>query len=460
MESLPQTFQDSIKIARRMKICYIWVDSLCIMQDKDDISDWMREAALMHKVYSHSYCNISATAAVDSSRGLFVNRDPKMIGSVEIDLGLKGLKHIQERTTYTLIDFQFWQYGLGRAHLNQRGWVVQERLLAPRVLHFGPTQLFWECCEMDAAETYPRGLPHILGTSAASRFKSLEPLVDGARLRQRGPGDSDSRFYAHQLWPRIVQAYSSALLSYPGDKLVALSGIAKKMIDVIQDDYVAGMWSRYLASQLLWHVDGCRQINNEPSRRPQEYRAPSFSWASVDGVISTSTITDKGILIEADEVKLEHVTEDSTGLVKAGSLRLRGTLKRLNFARQPVAHMFWVMVVNGINVVEVRAREGEEYTSLGHVIHFDVAPGNLDENKDARSLYCMPARAPCEGWRFLECLILESVDESLAAFRRIGVAVASDAEVIQIIQEHSDNEVELPCEHYSEEDRKHTIRLL
>jgi Heterokaryon incompatibility protein (HET) len=136
--------------------------------------DWLNESALMDKVYSNSFCNISATGVADSSYGLFATRDPRMLGSVEVDLKLAGLQATETATAYTLVDFLFWQNELSRAHLNRRGWVVQERLLAPRVLHFGQKQLFWECCEMDAAESYPNGLPHALAMGVMTKFKSLD----------------------------------------------------------------------------------------------------------------------------------------------------------------------------------------------------------------------------------------------------------------------------------------------
>ena len=455
-DHLPRTFQDGISIARRMNVRYIWIDSLCILQDKDDLSDWLREAALMHRVYSNSYCNISATGAVDSSKGLFAARDPRMLGSVEVALRYSGLQTTQQSTTYILIDFLFWQNEFSRAHLNRRAWVVQERLLAPRVLHFGEKQLFWECCEMDAAESYPNGLPSALAMGAMTKFKSLDPLLDGAKLRQRGPHDSDSKFYAHQLWPRIVEAYSNCLLTNTADKLIALSGIAKKMIQIIQDEYLVGMWRQFLASQLLWNVEKCRQINDEPSQRSMEYRAPSFSWASIDGMISAAEITDKGMLVDVHEVKLDYVTDDKTGLVKGGYLRLSGTLKRLEIVRHPLGQT-WIMLVNGR---EARRREGEEWRRLGPLVQLDVHQDHFEDSNEKQSLYCMPARAPHGRWTFLSCLIFESVDETAGTFRRIGTAMSDDAEVMQILTEYCDNEVDLPCEHYDKDTRKHTIRLL
>jgi hypothetical protein len=246
------------------------------------------------------------------------------------------------------------------------------------------------------------------------------------------------------------------LLTNPGDKLIALSGIAKKMTEVIQDEYVAGMWRGYLASQLLWNVDDCKQINNEPSQRPREYRAPSFSWASVDGMISPADITDKGVLVEVQEVKLHHVTEDKTGLVEGDYLRLSGTLERLKIVRHPLGQT-WIMVVNG---VEARRREGEEWNRLGPLVRLDVHQADFDESNEKQSLYCMPARAPYERWSFLSCLILEPTEEEAGTFRRIRTAFSDEPEVMQLFLDYCDNEADLPCEHYDQDTHKHLKRIL
>lgn len=65
IESLPKTFQETIVIARRLKQRFLWIDSLCIIQDSEE--DWQIESAMMEYVYGHSLLNIAAT---DSSSGI------------------------------------------------------------------------------------------------------------------------------------------------------------------------------------------------------------------------------------------------------------------------------------------------------------------------------------------------------------------------------------------------------
>jgi hypothetical protein len=125
LERLPKTFKDAVTVARRLGISYIWIDSLCIMQDKDDLVDWLREAALMHKVYSHSYCNISAAAAVNSSQGLFFQRDPQVLQSTTVNLCTRGLSKTSNNPSCIMcevLDPELWFRQVTESPLNVRGW--------------------------------------------------------------------------------------------------------------------------------------------------------------------------------------------------------------------------------------------------------------------------------------------------------------------------------------------------
>ncbi|QPC67747.1 hypothetical protein HYE67_009978 [Fusarium culmorum] len=141
LSSLPPTFRDACIITRQVGVNYLWIDALCIFQDKDDLSDWSREASLMHKVYSFSYCNIVAAENKDSSEPIFRTRDPKRLippttetlvrnrlCSSQVDKPSSSNKYI--------VDYGGSWSPVTNAHINTRGWVMQERLLSPRALHF------------------------------------------------------------------------------------------------------------------------------------------------------------------------------------------------------------------------------------------------------------------------------------------------------------------------------------
>jgi hypothetical protein len=97
----------------------------------------------------------------------------------------------------------------------------------------------------------------------------------------RVEGDAD---VVLERWLRIVERYSRTSLTQSKDELIALAWIAEQMSKRIGGHYVAGLWANRLAGQLLWRVETVYRYNKflYPSRRPTEYRAPSFSWASID----------------------------------------------------------------------------------------------------------------------------------------------------------------------------------
>lgn len=327
---LSRTFKDAIRATLELGVGYLWIDALCILQDVT--SDWSQEALAMADVYQGALCNLAATGSVDGSGGLFHDRNVKMVPRciVETDWFENSVRKVRKQPDwgkstkrfYEVRSDGFWRTELERAPLLQRAWAHQERLLAPRVVHFGARQVLWECFELEACQTYPNGLPF---EYSARRFKGLDPSVDGERLRRElGPAHLDTdRYDAYYLWDNIITTYSEGALSHEEDKLIALSGVAKYMQSTLHDTYLAGLWRQCLPSQLLWHYDS-------PGTSPSRYRAPSWSWASVnpqtDRGLVAGRFYDKGILAEVVGAKIESLGQDTTGQVIGGYLRIRGPL--------------------------------------------------------------------------------------------------------------------------------------
>lgn len=130
-------------------------------------------------------------------------------------------------------------------------------------------------------------------------------------------------------WAHVVNGYTACALSFPSDKLIAFSAIAKQVASVSDDQYVAGMWHRFLGGQLLWSADSNR---SKPTCYDM-YIAPSWSWMSVNGRINTGSI-NWSLLIRVEDYELQYVTDDRMGAISGGWLRLIGSLKRMKLLRQ------------------------------------------------------------------------------------------------------------------------------
>ncbi|KIM95273.1 hypothetical protein OIDMADRAFT_72138, partial [Oidiodendron maius Zn] len=252
---LPKTFQEAISVANYFGIKYIWIDALCIIQDSTE--DWIKESGKMCKVYSNAYCNLIAAASENPHGGLFRRRNrscpplatikPKwangnqysMLSSID-SVGAMNLYYDELNSTNTAF----------------RGWILQERILAPRLLCFCNNQVYFECEQGIKSEVCPSGPPSYMNVGCTGSH-------DGSPMKR---------------WSSLVDEYSACLLTKPSDKLVALSGVADRYSEILNDTYVAGLWQSQLPWNLMWYVQ-----QGQEAKRAETYRAPTWSWASIDG---------------------------------------------------------------------------------------------------------------------------------------------------------------------------------
>jgi hypothetical protein len=319
------TFQSAMKVAKILGANYIWIDSLCIIQQQDSKEDWLSESALMGDVYKNSTCNIAATWAKNGHAGLFYDRDPS-------DFHILVSQPWGSDDTYELHQAERPPPGSLEGPLLQRGWVLQERLLAPRVLHFGQKELFWECNLLESCETFPQGPSYTdwgsrytdIGDRFKLRMKHLQKLTVIPMSRDT-PEIDENLLY----WGRLLSEYTKCQITQEEDKLLAISGAAKKLQSITKAQYVAGMWLDKLPQQLVWEMKSPGQ-----GRRAKVYRAPSWSWACLDGVIVTETTQfSRNTNAEVISVNVELASNDPTGLVKAASLTLKGILMTAKLLR-------------------------------------------------------------------------------------------------------------------------------
>ena len=116
---LPPTWVDAILVTRTLGLRYLWIDALCILQDSPE--DWNKEAALMHRIYSNSFCNIAATGASLNEHGCFFDRSPIAVEPCYAKVRWGGIEQLEN----LIINQGYWLYNIADAPLNRRAWVVQ-----------------------------------------------------------------------------------------------------------------------------------------------------------------------------------------------------------------------------------------------------------------------------------------------------------------------------------------------
>jgi hypothetical protein len=229
--------------------------------------DWKAEALKMGDVYANSYLNLSAsyTAGEGENPSIFSPESWNHVLPSEL-----VLKNDEELRSNIFIDGDLWNDEVGESPLMERGWVFQERFLAPRVLHFGMRQLAWECNGGGALQMFPTGLP--------PRFEdNYKKDICWPMMRPMNTLNSEE-FCSR--WHEIVTAYSACHLTFNTDKLIAFAGIAKTIQSVGSDEYIAGMWKTTIIADLSWWV--YKANGRLPSSHQAAHRAPSWSWLSSD----------------------------------------------------------------------------------------------------------------------------------------------------------------------------------
>lgn len=287
LSELPKTFIDAIVTTRAIGLKYLWIDSLCIIQDS--IEDWKAESSRMGEIYRDCFINLAATAASDGDGGLFQSRNAAIIPPVRFDLPTDT----EKPRWFVCWPNDLWEDHVEHSFLSARGWVFQERFMSPRILHFS-NQVFWECRMSNACETVPTGCPNIEPVNIAHPFTHfLESLVE---ICQHSDGEyrCDGVRPAALLrdWDSVVSVYSQKLFTKYEDRLIAFSGIVDEMkkalphVDRKDDFYMCGLWSSQMPYALMWRVGIEREeIQVCESKRVDVVGLPSWSWASVTGPV-------------------------------------------------------------------------------------------------------------------------------------------------------------------------------
>ncbi|KAH8586990.1 heterokaryon incompatibility protein-domain-containing protein [Bisporella sp. PMI_857] len=481
INSLTKNFQDAVAITRGLKVRYLWIDSLCIVQD--DNAEWEAESANMGLVYASAKCVISASASKDSNGGCFLPRElfrhqctlrkwpnrSVTVSSCSKKNSQTSLKLFKDKAENTALD--------------TRAWAFQERYLARRVLHFCEGVVFFECNTLVAwdgehysGEKYSvkagvradgtlhppddytaveqpveryitrhqitahqpsiwkqlwkaRREVEIINPQYVEQQKQLAKiLASSARSGIRGAFELLWRFAGstlaekvefHQSWYEMVEKYSARRLTRQSDKLKAFHGIAYLVQENTALHYIAGLWKEMLVFNLLWIVESAAEERRIPE-------VPSWSWGSVNGRIS-------------HRLQIPQLSEESNGIAK--SYRFQSSWKE-------------IMPLISADVIDVR----EETNSLvldatlwicGFLLPLTAHHVNVIYDTSLRppshvQLICLPVLAfsnaevhPMGSRVQLHGLVLQSTSEYRDIYKRVGYFwTVESLPVEEILQGH------------------------
>jgi hypothetical protein len=343
--NLTQTFRDAIAVTESLGYKYIWIDSLCIIQDRK--VDWKVESTHMGSVYENCDLMLSADAAPGGSTGLFrsaqISSKPWMSqirGSIpDIKIAYTKIHRTFGQMIQMFATPDEWAH---LCPLDTRAWCFQESRLAPRILHLGIDELHWDC--------------HAEVRCQCGGFGPEGMKFRGDRMRKKDLREGYCTMKDKLLlWKSFVAQYSERFLTYWSDRLPAISGLAKQFLvakskpmsmmslerqdkfdQIYLGEYLAGLWSKDLELSLCWHAD------YRPRRRlstllPQyQYIAPSWSWASVSGPVNWPEDNEFDSVINIISASCTASGGDPMGAVSYGEVVLRGKVIELSAYRGEV----------------------------------------------------------------------------------------------------------------------------
>lgn len=391
--SMPQTFRDVLPLVRRLGISYLWIDSLCILQD--DNYDWHREAAAMSSVYQNSWLTIAATASSNSNEGLY-----RVLDKYHYSARLKELRSIRLNLEHPF-DGKPWE--TKTFPLLSRGWAFQERLLPPRVVHFTQHELIFECREGFWCEC---GIYKTHGCNQTTPKLSYNQMITKVGLENS------------ERWHDIVSEYSRLDLSFYKDRLPAISGIAKHLQSTSRQElgkYLAGLWEGSLEFDLLWYSSHLRLLD-----RPQPKSAPSWSWAATKGRIgyekSTSLYRSGQHAMKVLGHNISPLGPDTFGELRFGHLIISGFVARGWITYYFNDEIAWTEV--NIQGISPRIMFTSDYNLRTPGEAF-VQPGEI-----SFLMTGIDVGAASREDRFSLFLGLRYIDPTLNHFERIGIGYA------------------------------------
>ncbi|KAF4958748.1 hypothetical protein FSARC_10939 [Fusarium sarcochroum] len=389
MKTLPLTIRDAITTAGKLSIPYIWIDALCIIQDSED--DKIRDIATMKDIYASSALTMVAASSKEVSEGLLHDRHHSE-DVIEIPfrgrLGLFGTMFVNELNAVT--------YDERSEPLAKRAWTMQEQILAHRTLTFSTHTMIWSCKAGTKNFGDSLHFPYDLDMGYNDEDEKY-----GLNLNSLLTTESEARSNKDMTlscWLRLVTAYSLRKASFENDKLNAVAGIAShpSFVSGLGPRYFAGIWEYKLARQLTWYTSDWHRTLPEGERftfhRPTTYRAPSWSWASLEGGIihfdfdfNDEDEPEPEVICEVTDCSTETRFPDRNpfGEVISAYLRLRGFVRNAWFNPQ-TSNVILLPIFKGDSLDDVMSYD-EAWKE--HVEDFKAQHPDVDLEDDPEAVY-------------------------------------------------------------------------
>ncbi|KAH6668238.1 heterokaryon incompatibility protein-domain-containing protein [Halenospora varia] len=438
LKALPRTFQEAVLFSRKLGIRWLWIDSLCIIQN-DDL-DWKTEAGKMRDIYSNCFLTIAASKSSNGSQGLFTAKPDPALFVCQVSSNESEMHNVFVQEALSIPHESEWVVNNPENHpwnssvyhfnpsfpLMTRGWTFQERLLSPRVLHFGIAEMFFECKESYLCECRRKmntnNLPYVYAEA-------------GLTLKGMDITEQDS-------WRKVCEYFSRMKLTFPDkDTLPALAGLARLYSQVKEGRYIAGVWETDLLPSLAWFLVEQHE-DREAARVKRDERLPSWSWASSNMAVgfkkflpNTSTAVVHGEIAKVHGADYIMAGSDPFGEIEYAHLDLEGNV---------LPAMIHLSRIHGIRKADIRIIDADaavksEREGRHHLLRNEGEdPPNIWMDPPYQEFYktggalrvlLFPLGASLADSFTLYYLIITNCDSDTKVYKRIGLLMMKPFDV-------------------------------
>ena len=397
--SLPKTLQDSIVATKELGIKYLWIDSLCIIQDSEE--DKIKELSGMANIYKNAAITISAAITSDCGQGFLEDRtDVQLRLDTSICLPFMSTEDPETRQVLDWLyicpeaqmGHKIWRFD--EEPINRRAWTYQESTLAPRLLIFGSGPPQWHCKEswkIYGLDIHPDDLPHPICVTTTTKLSTRDGRLipeETFRYAERPDPPKDEI----GLWPSwfpLLENYSRRELSVHTDKLPAISALAAEHQSSDNGEYAAGLWKGSLPRSLLWRrksdidnttfsqhthrLSWLRTRLFDPSFKTDVVEASNWPLRYIAPTWSPMSSTDP---IVFEKAATQNEDEFHTSLVTINDVHTPLTNELLPFGRLDFAYLDLTAPMRSISWEElttdfVIVRAGEPFAYWDYIVPDD-----------------------------------------------------------------------------------------
>jgi hypothetical protein len=412
LSELPQTLQDAVLVTKKLGLQYLWVDALCIIQDSLD--EKATELPKLSSYYNNSRVTICAGGSSVNDGFLKPKHECHSHPGAGMPQNLLKMPYMcpaddeesaEEGKAGSIYFCEETPHFLSWEPVFQRAWTLQEQLLSPRFLYYGQ-RLIWQCQSTQRADggvedwSIDANAPdHSRIRSAITNLKTEAAITDGtlnidalnlastspdlitAKLQRQtlssgsvGINEDDGHPRAeapliYQLWYQTVRGFSRRNISFACDRLPAIAGLATEIASSTGDTYLAGLWRSQMLRELMWST-----YPTLYTFKPEVWRAPTWSWASVDNDINFERLPDNDFRAVAKVTRCETTLlqpGNEFGEVSSGRLDIRGPIINMDreavlimlkheFARKPPTGESFASMCRDANLLPQDGRKQDE----------------------------------------------------------------------------------------------------